>query len=134
MLCDCGRLPEGQAFLKEERWQLKKRLEQREASGDVMAALGSIEECLGNLEEAVQYLKCSLEIEPHSVYFAVLCLLVHLLSCFFCSTVEELLGMVLSVFILFYLFFGGWGGGGAGRQGVGGGGSVGGGGGVVNYT
>ena len=106
MLCDCGRLPEGQAFLKEERWQLKKRLEQREASGDVMAALGSLEECLGNLEEAVQYLKCSLEIAPHSVYFAVLCLLVHLLSCFFCSTVEELLGMVLSVFILFYLFFG----------------------------
>ena len=84
-------MPEGQAFLKEERWQLKKRLERREASGDVMAALGSIEECLGNLEEAVRYLKRSLEIEPHSVYFAVLCLLVHLLSCSFCSTVNELL-------------------------------------------
>ena len=118
-------MPEGQAFLKEERWQLKKRLEQREASGDVMAALGSIEECLGNLEEAVQYLKRSLEIEPHSVYFAVLCLLVHLLSCSFCSTVEELLRMVLSMFILFYLFLGGvgWGRsrGGGGEQGVGGG-------------
>ena len=66
-------MPEGQAFLKGERRQLKRWLEERETSGDVTAALGSIEEWLGNPEEAVQYLKLSVEMEPHSVYFTLVC-------------------------------------------------------------
>ncbi|KAL8576600.1 hypothetical protein ACOMHN_025075 [Nucella lapillus] len=64
LLFHVARLPEGRAFLIDERQKLKKQAKVVKGRGDVLAALGSLEEWLGNPDEAVQCLKQALATEP----------------------------------------------------------------------
>jgi Flp pilus assembly protein TadD len=60
------RLPEGKAFLQEERQTLKRQCAKGRRNAGLFAALGSVEEFLGNTDDAVACLKQALELQPQS--------------------------------------------------------------------